>query len=202
MPTFRVPLTATAWLGIETDASADAVAKYPNLGQQYRTLIQKLVTRFTQEEIVVILDLHWNDDVTEQSYMALRAEEGDKVGDSVAFWESISEQFKDNEYVFYELYNEPHLDDLKLDDETTLDIYLNGNETYVGMLEMIQAIRKHSKNQPLVIAGAKVWAFDNQSLIELDSQTDETLIMYNYHAYMNPDSPKALKNADSVEAYI
>ena len=26
--------------------------------------------------------------------------------------------------------------------------------------------------------------------------------MYNYHAYMNPDSPKALKNADSVEAYI
>ena len=48
MPTLRVPLTASAWLGIETDCTADAWAKYPNLGQQYRTLIQNLVTRFTQ----------------------------------------------------------------------------------------------------------------------------------------------------------
>ena len=145
----------------------------------------------------MILDLHWNSDDIGQSPMALRASEGDKAGDSIAFWESVSSQFKDNEYVFYELYNEPHLQS-----ETTNDIYLNGNDTYVGMLELIQAVRKHSQNQVLVIAGAKDWAFNNDSLIELDSKTDETLIMYNYHAYMNPENPKALKNADSLEAYL
>ena len=129
--------------------------------------------------------------------MALRATEGDKIGDSVEFWESIASTFKDNEYVFYELYNEPHLQD-----ETTNDIYLNGDDTYVGMLEMIAAVRQHSKDQVLVIAGAKDWSFNNDSLIELDSKTDDTLIMYNYHAYMNPSNPKALKNADSLESYI
>ena len=41
--------------------------------------------------------------------MAMRASEGDKIGDAVAFWESIASQFQDNEYVMYELYNEPHL---------------------------------------------------------------------------------------------
>lgn len=67
---------------------------------------------------------------------------------------------------------------------------------------MIEAVRKYSDDQVLVIAGAKDWAFNNESLIELDSKTDDTLIMYNYHAYMNPSSPKALKNTDSLEAYI
>ena len=41
--------------------------------------------------------------------MALRSTTDDKIGDSIAFWESIASEFKENEYVFYELYNEPHL---------------------------------------------------------------------------------------------
>ena len=195
MPTFRVPLCASSWLGVETDAAKSAMSKYPDLGGQYQTLISSLVTRFTEAGIVVILDLHWNSDDIEQSPMALQA--GEKVGGSIEFWESVAAKFKDNELVFYELYNEPHLTTDQSD-----DIYLNGDDTYVGMLQMIEAVRKHSPDQVLVIAGAREWAFDNTSLIELDSKTDEELIVYNYHAYMNPANPKALKNADSLEAYI
>ena len=123
--------------------------------------------------------------------MALRG--GDKVGGSIEFWESVAEKFKDNQFVFYELYNEPHLDD-----SISTDVYLNGDDTYVGMLEMIAAVRKYSKHQPFVVAGARVYAFDTDSLIELDSKTDESLMIYNYHAYMNPSAPKALKNTDSI----
>ena len=32
MPTFRVPLCASSWLGVETDAAKAAMAKYPDLG--------------------------------------------------------------------------------------------------------------------------------------------------------------------------
>ena len=39
MPTFRVPLCASSWLGEETFSAKTAMAKYPNLGQQYQTLI-------------------------------------------------------------------------------------------------------------------------------------------------------------------
>ena len=67
-----------------------------------------MVSRFTQEGIVVILDLHWNsDDVEFGGEMAMRGQEN--VGDSVEFWHSVSSLFKDNELVFYELFNEPHL---------------------------------------------------------------------------------------------
>ena len=143
----------------------------------------------------MILDLHWNSDDIEQSPMALPASE--KVGGSIEFWESISEKFKDNDHVMYELYNEPHLDDT-----ISTEVYLNGDDTYVGMIPMIEAVRKHSNDQVLVIAGAREWAYDTDSLIELDSLTSEELIMYNYHAYMKAATPKEIKNADSFETNI
>lgn len=54
----------------------------------------------------------------------------------------------------------------------------------------------------LIIAGAKDWAYHNESLIELDQLTDDTKIMYNYHMYMHPDSQKNHKNIDALEAYV
>ena len=80
MPALRVPLNASSWLGVETTASAQALEWWPTLTEQYRTLIKKLVKRFTDEDIVVILDLHWNSDVEGQDEMALKGAEG--VGDS------------------------------------------------------------------------------------------------------------------------
>ena len=38
--------------------------------------------------------------------MPFKAKEG--TGGAIEFWESVSEMFKDNDHVFYELYNEPH----------------------------------------------------------------------------------------------
>ena len=38
--------------------------------------------------------------------------------------------------------------------------------------------------------------------MELDTLTDDTLIMYNYHMYMHPDRTSDEKNVDNVEAHI
>ena len=38
--------------------------------------------------------------------------------------------------------------------------------------------------------------------MELDTLTDDTLIMYNYHMYMHPDRTSDEKNVDNVEALI
>lgn len=59
--------------------------------------------------------------------MALKARE--KVGGSIEFWESIADTFKNNGHVFYELYNEPNLRS-----GMSTNIYLDGDDTYVGML--------------------------------------------------------------------
>ena len=43
VPAVRIPLTASSWLGLPTNASAGNVAKYPQLGLQYQGLIRNLV---------------------------------------------------------------------------------------------------------------------------------------------------------------
>jgi hypothetical protein len=65
----RIPMTASYWLGIETNASKANFEKYPNLGGQYQTMISNMVDAFTSKGHVVILDLHWSDDDTEQQPM-------------------------------------------------------------------------------------------------------------------------------------
>jgi len=72
------------------------------------------------------------------------------TGGSIEFWESVAAKFGTNDHVFYELYNEPHLDNTTAD----LDVYLNGNATYTGMIEMAAAVRKYSSDSVLVIAGS------------------------------------------------
>ena len=66
--------------------------------------------------------------------MPLRSKAG--TGGALEFWDSVSAMFKDNDHVFYELYNEPH--------NNATNLFILGNETYVGMMEMIGAIRRNS----------------------------------------------------------
>ena len=87
------------------------------------------------------------------------------TGGALDFWDSVSAMFKDNDHVFYELYNEPH--------NNATDLFINGNDQFAGMLDMIAAVRKNSPDQMLVIAGANDWAYDATSLVALDGQTDD-----------------------------
>lgn len=107
-PAIRIPLTASYWLGVSTENSAKNFETYPNLGEQYRTMITKMVNAFTEEGIVAIVDLHNNDDTDNQHLIMSKRD--DKVG-GIGFWDSVSKTFKDNVNVFYELYNEPHVAD-------------------------------------------------------------------------------------------
>jgi hypothetical protein len=64
---------------------------------------------------------------------------------------------------------------------------MNGNEQYSGMLEMLEAVRKHSSN-PVIIAGYGGYAYDADSLVQLDAQLgNERNVLYNFHPYMGPN---------------
>ena len=66
MGAIRIPMTASSWLGVETKAASANMKRFPNLDKQYQTMISKMVDAFTTKGHVVILDLHWSDDDTEQ----------------------------------------------------------------------------------------------------------------------------------------
>jgi len=72
----------------------------------------------------------------------------DKIG-GIGFWDSVSSTFKENDHVFYELYNEPHVDD------NQIHMYVHGNDDYEGMLELEAAVRANVPSAVVIIGGAK-----------------------------------------------
>lgn len=174
VPAVRIPLTASSWLGVNTSASAANMAKYPDLNLQYQKFIGNLVKEYTERDIVTILDLHWTDDDTDNAPMA-----GKGATNCVDFWDSVASIHGSNPYVFYELYNEPH--------RVTQDQWMNGDSTTSGMLEMLEAVRKHTSN-PVIIGGYGGYAYDADSLVALDGQLNgDKNIIYNFHPYMGPN---------------
>jgi hypothetical protein len=190
VPVVRIPMTASSWLGVETNASKGNMAKYPNLNLQYQGLIGDLVANFTAYGIATILDLHWTDDDTDNAPFA-----GKGKTSCVDFWDSVAAKFSENSMVFYELYNEPH----RIDES----VWANGDDTHSGMLEMLAAVRKHTAN-PVIIAGYGGYAYDTDSLVTLDAtllKQGEKNVLWNLHPYMGPnqagDSKKCPVNFES-----
>merc|ERR1719453_1076660 len=171
VPAVRIPLTASSWLGVNTSASAENLAKYPELNVQYKNLIADMVDLYSSYGIVSILDLHWTDDDTDNAAMA-----GKGATNCVDFWDSVASTFASNTMVFYELYNEPH--------RVEVDAWLHGDSATSGMLEMLAAVRKHT-TAPVIIAGGGGYAYDSDTLITLDAQLNgDKNVIYNFHPYM------------------
>ena len=85
-PVLRIPMTASYWLNISTKASSANFTRFYDLGDQYKTLISNMVSTFTEAGAVVILDLHWSDDDTEQRAMPVN----DGPTAAHVFWGSVS----------------------------------------------------------------------------------------------------------------
>jgi hypothetical protein len=176
VPVVRIPMTASTWLGVETNNSKVNMDKYPQLNLQYQNLIADFVGNYTAYGIVVILDLHWTDDDTNNAQMA-----GKGKTNCVDFWDSVAEKFGKNPMVFYELYNEPH--------RVSQDAWANGDATTSGMLEMLAAVRKHT-DSPAIIAGYGKYAYDADSLVSLDAtliKQGAKNVIWNFHPYMGPN---------------
>jgi len=176
VPVVRIPMTASTWLGVETNASKANMDKYPKFNLQYQDLIADFVSNYSAYGIVTILDLHWTDDDTNNAPMA-----GKGNTNCVNFWDSVAAKFGDNPMVFYELYNEPH--------RVTEDVWANGDATHSGMLDMLAAVRKHTQS-PVIIAGYGGFAYDADSLVSLDKtlvKQNEKNVIWNFHPYMGPN---------------
>jgi len=193
LSTVRFSLNAAYYLDVETEAWAANRASYPNLSEQYRTLLDNLVQVFTDAGLVVILDLHWNDDVTEQQAMALRDTDG-TTGDSIQFWEALAQRYGDNHLVWYELYNEPFASNYQ-------DWKLGGNG-YEGMQPMYEAIRRFTP-YPIVIAGQRNYAYDADSLVSFVREVQPQGVVMNLHPYMGPyQAGDPSKNIDGYEQRV
>ena len=185
-PSVRIALNASYYLGVVTPEWQAKAAAFPNstsFSSQYQTLLNNMVTYFTARGVVCILDLHWNDEVTEQRPMALNTTKNGPTGDSLAFLNAISLKYGTNPLVWYELYNEPYLQtseySLYRDGGTSAD----GSEVYYGMKTLYNAVRNNTAN-PIIIAGSSDYAYDATSLIQFQKDVNPVNVLYNFHPYM------------------
>ena len=182
-PIIRVPITGSCYL---YDSEVTTGNK-----DDYVDTIDAIVEYFTSEKVAVIIDQHWNcPDTTQlsgctggQASMALlKYGTSQKLG-SLDLWNTISGKYADNPYVFYELYNEPWIQDF--------DPWYNGStsKNILGMAQMYEGIRKNDPDGIVIIGGASQYALDAQSPLamylqyQIDRGEKLTNVIWNSHPY-------------------
>ncbi len=217
IPTVRIPLNAAYYLNVVTSGWENKFSIFNSsskitLSAQYIALIDNMVNYFTARGIVSILDLHWNDDVTKQNSMALKDPVGSTcavttstttpcsgptcctTGDSVAFWTAIATKYASNQYVWFEVYNEPFDPNATSQNPnpanpspertTWTGIWgTTGNSTYYDVNTLYTKIREVAPNNIVIVSGAFDYAFDDISLIAFNKPS-LTNVMYNFHPYL------------------
>jgi aryl-phospho-beta-D-glucosidase BglC (GH1 family) len=153
----------------------------------YQSTIDQQVTWATAAGMGVILDLHWNQGG--QQNMADR--------NSITFWTQVAGKYKNNAWVMFELYNEPH--------DVSWSQWLNGDATYAGMQEMYTAIRNAGALNTVLVGGLN-WAFDLSGVSSGFALTGVNIAYathpYDYAGKQIADWPAAFGNLASTSPVV
>jgi len=130
----------------------------------YKQIINAMVYYAIQNNMAVILDLHWTEN-GHQSNMANKA--------SIQFWKEVAAEYKEFGTVIFELFNEP----VNIDKET----WLNGNAIYAGYQALYDAVRATGAQNICIINGLD-WGYD-LSFVNDQFRVRGDNIMYGSHPY-------------------
>src|ERR1017187_3632312 len=103
MNVVRLPLNDASWLGYSCTAK-DGSTRNADSGGNYRATVKQSVANAITAGLYVILDLHWS--APQRVCPEGQAPMADK-DNSIPFWISVANTFKDNPAVMFELFNEP-----------------------------------------------------------------------------------------------
>jgi endoglucanase len=103
MNVVRLPLNEASWLGYIC-TMADGSTRNADPGGNYRATVKQSIAGANAAGLYVILDLHWSapQKICPQGQAPMADSDN-----SIAFWISVANTFKDNPAVMFELFNEP-----------------------------------------------------------------------------------------------
>jgi len=146
----RVPLNEDCWLNINGVKSQYGGANYQNA-------IKTFVELLAQNNLYVIIDLHWtaagNTPATQQTPMPNRDH-------SIDFWKSVATFFKGNNYIIFDLFNEPYPGQNTWDSTPAWECWRDGGDKCAGLnfaaagfQELVTAIRGAGSTNVLMLGG-------------------------------------------------
>jgi len=145
----RVPLNEDCWLGINGVPS--------NMGgEAYIRAITDYINLLNNNNIYVIIDLHWTaaggTKATEQAPMPNKDH-------SIDFWKGAASHFKGNNAVIFDLFNEPYPNGNTFDSTEAWLCWRNGqsctgtNFAVAGMQDLVTAVRSTGATNILMLGG-------------------------------------------------
>ncbi len=181
----RIPLNEDCWLGIN-GLPSEALTM-----AGYRAAIAAYVEELNDHGIYAILDLHWTAPGSEQA----NGQRSMPDEHSVAFWESVASEFKENHAVLFDAFNEPHGSEAfpvswECWREGGCEVPVEpkpakgGNPTYtaVGMQKLVKTIREAGATQPIMLGGLE-WANELRHWLEYGPDDPDHQLVASFHNY-------------------
>ena len=193
--TVRLPLNQDCWLGTRGAPMSDQNEARTASG--YRTEVAGFVTALNRAGLVVIIDLHSRKRIGEAEFGNLAMPDSE----SVAFWRSVAERFRDNPSVMFDAFNEPYsrynerrqrwVFELTwkcwrdggcrapVADDQTATV---GRPTYLvqGMESLVDTIRDAGAGQPVLLGGLD---YANDLSHWLEFRPDDDQLVAAFHSY-------------------
>lgn len=142
-------------LSLNQDFWLPGAAKYSS---SYQQNIDTAITWAEELGMDVILDLHWSDKGDLQNGNPGQQRMADQ--NSVTFWTSVANKYKDDGHILFELYNEPH--------DVSWEVWLDGGDSgdgfqAAGMQDLYDAVRATGATN-LVLVGGLDYAYNLQGV--------------------------------------
>lgn len=154
----RIPLNEECWLGV-----GNLHPQY--YGANYRNAVVSFVNALRKNGISVILDLHWSHGlytgpaISCKNESALCQKPMPNAQYSIPFWKSVAEQFKNDDGVIFELFNEPY-PDMVYTGEDAWKCLRDGKLAcskfpyqVAGMQDLVDAVRSTGASNPIMVGG-------------------------------------------------
>jgi len=166
----RVVLNEDCWLGLHGVNPAYS-------GVTYQTAVANYVALLTQNNIAVILNLHFNGDGTS---LAIEQEPMPDRAHSPAFWASVATRFQANSAVLFEPYNEPHDIDWSCwrDGGTCAGVPF----IVAGMQELTTAIRSTGATNIIIATGTN-WGSNLDQWVRYQPTDPLHQLVAGWHSY-------------------
>ncbi len=174
----RIPLNEHCWLGL-----SDVKEEYS--GEKYRLFIKDYVKRLIDNNIYVIVDLHWSGpELRKTSNQAMP-----NAKYAVSFWESAANEFKDNRKVLLDVINETFPDKNRGSD-AAWKCWKEGGKcpgvSYdtVGMQTLVNTVRQTGAENIILLGGIR-YANDLSKWLEYKPVDPLNNLAASWHIYPN-----------------
>lgn len=154
----------------------------------YQRIIHYFVDKLWSNSIISILDLH----TLGNNYGLDPFMKKDKEMDAYKFWKLISIEFKEKEYVWYEIFNEPH--------NISPKTWWYGDDEYYGYKEIITMIRETTDR--IILLGGLDYAYQWKFLEYNKEIYEEMKLNKNIIITTHPYGYKGLPNENGENTIV